>query len=304
MKSKSLRYKFNVLGFSIIVFLFLRQGLTAFFQEMGASQTLSIWLVCSIVTLILSSIIPTLLIEKLANTHPLIFKKVKLAPSLLLVGYSYFLITAVSVANTLFLRILQKFGIEFAEVSIQPIDSVATFILYFVLLCIVPAVVEEIFLRGYILNMLKPYGRSFAIVASAVCFTFMHSQVQNMLPIFCCGVLLACIYCLTDSIWVCMALHFVNNAISFTMMYMTDNVGGVSALSFGIYLNIFVIVFGLISRAYLHKMDFRMSQMLKNDEKLEDKIYLFFKSPMAVIALLLFIMMLAEQLYKGIFGVI
>lgn len=301
MKNRSLRYNFNVLGFALIAFLCVRQGLTIFFKVIGADKTLNIWLLCSILALVVSSFIPILIIENLSGTHPLIFKKVNIIPSLTLVGYSYLMITGVSVVNTVFLNLLRRVGVEFADVTLQPIDNPWTLILYFVLLCIAPAVVEEIFLRGYVLNMLRPFGRTFAIIASAVCFTFMHLQVQNLMPIFFCGILLACIYCLTDSIWVCILLHFVNNSVSFFMMYAQANIGGISALSFGIYLNLFVVIFGLMSRAYLHKINFRLSSMFKGDDKLDEKISLLFKSPVAVVAIICFIVITAEQLYRGIF---
>ncbi|MEG2929620.1 MAG: type II CAAX endopeptidase family protein [Oscillospiraceae bacterium] len=288
------------MGFSIIVFLSLRQGASSLFVTLGADKNLNVWLLCNIFALIVSCLIPAIMLERMLGVHPKMFKKAKLRPSLALVGYSYFLITLVSAVNSMGLSLLRKLGIEFTNVSLQPMDSFLTFILYFTLLCVAPAAVEEIFLRGYVLNMLRPYGQTFAVVASAICFTFMHSQVQNIIPIFCCGVLLACIYLLTESIWVCMLLHFCNNAISFIVMYVTQTVGGLSALSFVVYLNIFVIIVGIVSRGYLHKINFRMSGMLKSDDKIEKKIIALVKSPIAMLALLCFVAMTVGQLYMEI----
>ncbi|MEG2082555.1 MAG: type II CAAX endopeptidase family protein [Oscillospiraceae bacterium] len=300
MKSKSLRYNYNVLGFSIIVFLCIRQWLSYLFIGMGAQKNLDIWLLCNTGALCVSCLVPTILIERMSGTHPKMFKRVNVVPSLALLGYSYFLITVVSAANSLLLSALRKMGIEFTSVKLQPIDKGSTFILYFVLLCAAPAIVEEIFLRGYVFNLLRPYGRSFAIIVSAMCFAFMHSQVQNIIPIFCCGVLLACIYLLTDSIWVCMLLHFLNNSISFLMMYVTQTMSGVSAFSFVVYLNIFVVLVGIISREYLHKINFRMSSMLKNDQNIEKKVMTLFKSPIAMLALGCFVIMTIGQAYMEI----
>ncbi|MBQ7902735.1 MAG: CPBP family intramembrane metalloprotease, partial [Oscillospiraceae bacterium] len=43
--------------------------------------------------------------------------------------------------------------------------------------------------------------RKFAVLASALVFTIMHTQVQSFIPVFGAGVLLACIYLHTDNIF-------------------------------------------------------------------------------------------------------
>lgn len=300
IKKQSLKYRYNILGLSLIAFFMLRMYIPLGFKHIGAMNSFNVWLVVGMISLILSCLIPVLLMENLSKLHPKMFNRIKPVPTLALVGYSMMLITIISIINQFFINILGFFGIKFVTQGLQPIDNFFTFILYFIFMCIIPAFAEEIFLRGYVLSMLKPYGQSFAIIGSAVCFTLMHNQVQSFLPIFASGILLGCIYCLTESIFPCIILHFTNNALSFFMMYISEHIGGVSAFSFGVYINLFIFAVGLLSRAYLHNMGFRMSDMLKGTKQMDKKLVTLVKSPVAVMAIAVFIIMAVDSFIKGL----
>ena len=87
-------------------------------------------------------------------------------------------------------------------------------LLMFLSTAIIPAVVEEILFRGVVLSNLLPYGKTTAIVGSAVLFGLMHGNILQFLYTTLLGVVIGYIYVQTRSIWVCMLIHFFNNGIS------------------------------------------------------------------------------------------
>ena len=79
---------------------------------------------------------------------------------------------------------------------------------------VIPAFAEELLFRGLIISNLKPYSRTGAVVVSAVTFGLMHQNPIQIIYSTAAGVVLAVVYLKTESVWCCIALHFVNNFIS------------------------------------------------------------------------------------------
>ena len=89
-----------------------------------------------------------------------------------------------------------------------------TVILEFLVLCMVPAVCEEFLFRGAILSNLLPFGRTNAILISALLFGLMHQNFAQFFYAFCAGIVLGLVFERTESIWSCMILHMTNNFFS------------------------------------------------------------------------------------------
>ena len=87
-------------------------------------------------------------------------------------------------------------------------------ILSFLVICLVPAVCEEILFRGTILTNLLPFGRGNAILISALLFGLMHQNFLQFLYTFCAGIVLGLVYERTRSLWNCILLHMINNTVS------------------------------------------------------------------------------------------
>jgi len=83
---------------------------------------------------------------------------------------------------------------------------------------IVGPICEEIIFRGVILEGLsKKYSATMAIVFSALIFGLIHLQPLQIFGAFFAGLVLGWIYLKTQSLWVVIALHVVNNAFSFLL---------------------------------------------------------------------------------------
>ncbi len=87
-------------------------------------------------------------------------------------------------------------------------------VLDFIVICVVPGFCEEFLFRGAIMTNCMPFGRSNAILISALLFAIMHQNAEQIFFAFAAGIVLGVVYEKTGSIWNCTVLHILNNFIS------------------------------------------------------------------------------------------
>lgn len=129
-------------------------------------------------------------------------------------AYVFFGLSVISVAATVNALLVSVF--DYADFSNEMLWDTATssnyeLVLLFFTLAVVPAFVEEFLFRGVVLSNLLPYGRTVAILGSALLFGMMHQNMEQLLYATAAGVVLGWIYVETDSIWPCVLLHLCNN---------------------------------------------------------------------------------------------
>lgn len=98
-------------------------------------------------------------------------------------------------------------------------DPVANGI-YFVILVMAPAVLEEFCLRGVVCGRLAKYNRWVAVIFSATLFSLMHMTVSQIPFAFLAGLLLGYVYLRTGSVWSCVIIHAVNNGFAYISEYL------------------------------------------------------------------------------------
>ena len=130
-------------------------------------------------------------------------------------------------------------------------------ILEFITIALVPAFCEEFLFRGVVLSTLMPYGKSTAVVISAVCFGLMHGNFYQFLYTTVAGLILGAVYVMTDSIWPGTIIHMINNALSVLQMVMMENLTEEYAYILWIAVECLVFASGIISfvvivRRYKH----------------------------------------------------
>ena len=94
---------------------------------------------------------------------------------------------------------------------------------------ILPALVEEMVFRGYILGALRPQGDGLAIVFSAVFFGLLHGNLLQIPFAFILGLIFGYLTVQTGSIWPAVLLHFLNNALSVALQYAGQFLPGLEA---------------------------------------------------------------------------
>jgi len=96
--------------------------------------------------------------------------------------------------------------------NIDPKDLVLT-------IAVIGPICEEIIFRGVILEgMLKKYDVNKAILFSALIFGLIHLQPLQVISAFFIGLILGWIYVKTQSLWVCIGIHVVNNFVAVMTM--------------------------------------------------------------------------------------
>lgn len=95
-----------------------------------------------------------------------------------------------------------------------------SYIFIFISTCIIAPIFEEILYRGVLLNgLLKKYNYKKAIIYSALIFGIAHMNLPQGVNAFFLGVIIGLAYYYTGSIYLCMAMHFVNNFLVNFVVY-------------------------------------------------------------------------------------
>ncbi len=142
-------------------------------------------------------------------------------------------------------------GFDSSVYDMPVAQNTTEFIIDFISIALLPPLLEEFVFRGIILSELMPYGKSFAIVGSAVFFASVHGSIEQMMYSFVYGLLLAFIAVKTGSILTCVVIHFLNNAYSCSLDYIEVLV---SPEIFNLYSSLSYVVLlaaGLICAVYL-----------------------------------------------------
>ena len=128
------------------------------------------------------------------------------------------------------------------EPTILPQSGLAL-ALCFASTCVVPAVFEEIFVRGCIQSAFSRWGAWFAIVMSSLIFALLHTDIAQMPSIFLLSLFLGLCAYATGSLFPGIVLHLANNTISFLLLCLQQRMDGRTAIGATIYL-LLAMVFG------------------------------------------------------------
>ena len=93
--------------------------------------------------------------------------------------------------------------------------------------CVVAAFCEEVLFRGVILSGFRKYGFKVAVFVSAFIFMIMHGNAEQTVHQFIVGVIAGIAFYKTGNLWIGVLIHFFNNLIPVTQMFIlssTDNV--------------------------------------------------------------------------------
>ncbi|MFY0602234.1 MAG: CPBP family intramembrane metalloprotease [Cyclobacteriaceae bacterium] len=113
---------------------------------------------------------------------------------------------------------------ERLTIYLTQFDSVGYFLVTVVIIAVVPAIGEELLFRGLIQNLFNHIIKNhhLAIWISALLFSAFHFQFYGIIPRMMLGVLFGYIYLWSGSLTLAMVGHFVNNALSLSMMYLSQ----------------------------------------------------------------------------------
>lgn len=96
-------------------------------------------------------------------------------------------------------------------------------VLSYICLAVIPALNEELIFRKVIAGGICGGGTVFAAVASSLLFAVLHQNFAVMPYAFLCGIVLCFLYFKTHSLFCCICVHTLNNAVAVTNSFMNDN---------------------------------------------------------------------------------
>lgn len=205
----------------------------------------------------------------------------------LLMGISFctFANFAVNLAGSFF----EDIGVNY-EVTRSPLPTgTVGFLIYLSATAVIPAMVEEFACRGIVLGLMKPFGEGFAVIASSLVFGMVHGNFEQIPFAFLVGLVLGFIRVKTDSMIICMAVHFINNAVSVVLTYILEaNVFPDEAVN-TVYLVFmaFALLLGIIGVILIRDkgdLNFEESRTLSTEKQ---KFLWFFTSPAIIIFVLI-----------------
>lgn len=164
--------------------------------------------------------------KKLTGVLPLGTTYNKKAAAYLTMIAAPLMIISSIIVNAISLVIQTFLGLEFTSglESLEANGVVGTLVCI-ISMAIMPAIIEEVAIRGVVLQPLRRYGDAFAIVASALIFSIMHGNMAQIPYTVVGGIYLGYLTIATGSVWPAIIVHFVNNLYSAMILIVESNFG-------------------------------------------------------------------------------
>lgn len=121
--------------------------------------------------------------------------------------------------STFFNTIIQFFGYKPTGASSQIPATWWTLILDIICTAVLPAFAEEVLHRGMLLNGVSMMGMKKSILISGALFGLFHLNIEQCFYAMIIGFFLAYLCYLCSSIYPCMIVHFMNNALSVVLSF-------------------------------------------------------------------------------------
>ena len=113
---------------------------------------------------------------------------------------------------------VKSVGGNISDVNI-PLETPFQYVLFSVILCVLPAVAEELFFRGVLLDSLSETGNIPRVVAVALCFALYHGNAAQLAYQFVYGVGLCVLTLKAKSVIPAIFAHFINNFAVLSLEY-------------------------------------------------------------------------------------
>ncbi len=260
---------FSILGLAAGKLLFHRNlsSLLGMLSQPESEPAKSFLYIFQLINQIGMFILPPLLFAYLFSTHSGRYLKISRKPSLMLLllgGLSIF--TMLPFINWLaeinahmtfpdalagigeWMKAKEVQADRLTEVFLQ-VKSPAGLGLNLLVIALIPALGEELLFRGLLQRLLGEWTKNIhvGVILTAFIFSALHLQFFGFLPRFLLGLMLGYLLEITQSLWVPVIAHFVNNATLVILFYLHYN-GFITMKmeDFGSTRNYFVIALSLL----------------------------------------------------------
>ncbi len=183
---------------------------------LALADTYEGYMLLNMIVYILCLAVPTVAVALISGRRQNPFPSARVSGSMLGAGVLGGMAIAIvaNLAASGLMSWLSLFGIPEPEMpdTLQP--TTVSLALNILSTAILPAIIEEMVFRGYILGALRAHGDGLAVVLSAILFGLFHGNVLQIPFALILGLAMGYLVVLTDSIWPAVLLHFTNNLMS------------------------------------------------------------------------------------------
>ena len=221
IKKAMIRKVANALGLSFVVgFGFnelLGQAILLFYNATGVnlfSSDISLWLYQIIVSTLMFTL-PFILFSPMMNIRvgsACRFERARKGTAIPVIMMGIGFIVVSNYLGNMAYNFFKSFGLggESSSLSTSAEEGILVPIVAIIAGSVLPAFLEEFALRGVALGALRRFGSGFAIIISAVLFSFMHGNLEQIPFAFLMGLYLGFAVEVTGSIWIGIILHLIN----------------------------------------------------------------------------------------------
>ncbi len=187
----------------------------------------------------------------------------------------------------------EELGASSPEMPEMNDGTLTSYFLNLFVMAVLPALLEEMIFRGYYMQVLRPYGDWFAVFMTSILFSLMHGNLQQVPFAFLVGLALGWLLIYTNNIWLPVAVHFINNALSVTLdaIHMNSSEEAYSMIAGVIMPSLCLIgVLCLLVLFWRYKALFQPLRTFTS-LTLRQRIKCFFFSPALLIAVIILILL-------------
>ena len=174
--------------------------------------------------------------KKMTGVLPLGTTYNKKAATYLVMAFLPLTLVSSFVINFISILVQSLMGVDFSSgMEDMSITGVSEFLLMTLFVAVIPAILEEVAIRGVLLQPLRRYGDWFAIIVSAIIFSLLHGNMVQIPYTVVAGIYFGYVAVATGSIWPSIIMHFFNNFYSVLVTTFDSNlsVGLANVLTLG-----------------------------------------------------------------------
>lgn len=192
-------------------------------------------------------------LKKKTRSEIYLFDKPKsLSQALLFIPAGFTVCILANIPVYYLVSFLDNIGIELSTPDLSLPSSKLGIILYTLSVAVLSPVVEEFAVRGCIMQPMRRFGDTFAIISSSVIFAVLHGNLIQAPFAFIAGLALGYVCCKTNSLWPGIIIHFLNNLYSVALEIMTEYMQSEELLNtLDRVFETAIITIGILCAAYL-----------------------------------------------------
>lgn len=191
-------------------------------------------------------------------------------------------------------------GVTFTQGELLEPDSVLACLMTCISTAIIPAICEEFAMRCCSLQLLRKYGKGFAVFAVSIVFGLLHGNVIQFIFAFLIGLVLGLVTIKTGSIVPAVLIHALNNGVSVVNSILTYTSGEDMAQSAIVVIYGFWIVAGVVSLIrLLSKGAFKIQKKDDSSALSTGQKFSAFLFPFMIVPFVILIIMTATTIIKA-----